>query len=248
MMISQALIAHRGWQHCYPENSLEGIEQALKAGAKHIEIDVQLTADHEVILCHDRELSRLSGIARLVHLSTLEQLQELSYHEPGRLGMQFYPSPLCTLKDCSELIRQHPETTLYIEIKRNSIREFSRELIIQRLYSELRHIEDQCMFISFDINVLALATQQYDWDRIAPVLASWQQWLSSPLLSLQPDLVFCDIKLVPENINLSLQPYPIALYEIDDLQQAQYWLSRGAKLIESFSIGDLLCKAKQQNS
>ena len=44
-MNADVLIAHRGWQRRYPENTLAAIEGAITAGALHIEIDVQLSRD-----------------------------------------------------------------------------------------------------------------------------------------------------------------------------------------------------------
>ena len=39
------LIAHRGYPAHYPENTLIGLEAAIKAGAERIEFDIQLSAD-----------------------------------------------------------------------------------------------------------------------------------------------------------------------------------------------------------
>jgi len=56
------LIAHRGYASRYPENTLPAIEAALKAGARHVEIDVQTSADHIPVLFHDATLERLCGV------------------------------------------------------------------------------------------------------------------------------------------------------------------------------------------
>ncbi|MFC1685138.1 glycerophosphodiester phosphodiesterase, partial [Pseudomonadota bacterium] len=47
------LIAHRGYALHYPENSLEAMEAALKAGALFVEFDVHLSADEEPMVIHD---------------------------------------------------------------------------------------------------------------------------------------------------------------------------------------------------
>jgi len=55
-MDREHLVAHRGWQRRYPENTLPAIKGALDAGARYIEVDVQLSADGVPVLFHDRTL------------------------------------------------------------------------------------------------------------------------------------------------------------------------------------------------
>ena len=44
------LVAHRGYPQHYPENTLIGIEAAITAGARFIDVDVQLSADRVPVL------------------------------------------------------------------------------------------------------------------------------------------------------------------------------------------------------
>jgi MFS family permease/glycerophosphoryl diester phosphodiesterase len=44
------------------ENTLEAFRRARAAGAEMVECDVQLTADHEVVIFHDADLKRLAGV------------------------------------------------------------------------------------------------------------------------------------------------------------------------------------------
>ena len=61
------LVAHRGYTLHYPENTLVGLEAAIKAGARYLEVDVQLSADKVPVLFHDRNLQRLCGVGGQVH-------------------------------------------------------------------------------------------------------------------------------------------------------------------------------------
>jgi glycerophosphoryl diester phosphodiesterase len=59
------LIAHRGGRGFGTDNTLEAMEAAVRAGVRMIETDVRMTADEELILCHDpivwgRPVSRTS--------------------------------------------------------------------------------------------------------------------------------------------------------------------------------------------
>ena len=69
-----AVIAHRGSSMAAPENTLAAVEQALADGADYVEIDVRLTADGEVVLFHDRSLTRLTGDPRNLGDVTREEL------------------------------------------------------------------------------------------------------------------------------------------------------------------------------
>ena len=241
-MIASQLVAHRGWQNQYPENSFIAIKKAILAGAKHIEIDVQLSSDGQLVLCHDRDLERLTGQPGLVHQMTLDQLKQRRFYEPKRLGVNFLSNPICSLDTCIELIAQHPEVTLYIEIKRNSLIEFSRELFLNKLLPKLSTITEQVILISFDYEVLQLAQQDYSYAKIGPVLQQWQDYIDGSIDHLMPAVIFCDAKKIPDDIHLLKFNHAFVIYEITDIDGVNYWLKRGAQLIETFCIGELLAQ------
>lgn len=55
---SVTVILHRGdWRH-YPENSIEGIIGSIAMGGDMVEIDLAMTSDSVMVLCHDRTLDR----------------------------------------------------------------------------------------------------------------------------------------------------------------------------------------------
>lgn len=50
------ILAHRGFARRAPENSLTAFQDALDAGATHLETDVRITADGVAVLVHDPDL------------------------------------------------------------------------------------------------------------------------------------------------------------------------------------------------
>ncbi|MBE9476789.1 MAG: glycerophosphodiester phosphodiesterase, partial [Proteobacteria bacterium] len=56
-----AVIAHRGAAGKRPENTMAAMEAAIKDGADWLEIDVQETADGEVIVIHDSDFMKIAG-------------------------------------------------------------------------------------------------------------------------------------------------------------------------------------------
>ncbi|MCG6982605.1 MAG: glycerophosphodiester phosphodiesterase [Deltaproteobacteria bacterium] len=80
-------IAHRGARSLAPENTLSAARKGLAVGADMWELDVQLTADHELVVIHDSTLKRTSNVVDLfphrrpwqVHEFTLADMRKLDF-------------------------------------------------------------------------------------------------------------------------------------------------------------------------
>jgi glycerophosphoryl diester phosphodiesterase len=70
------LIAHRGGRGFGTDNTLEAMEEAARNGIRMIETDVRMTADGELIICHD---ATVWG-----HVVRRTNLDELRKHAPER--------------------------------------------------------------------------------------------------------------------------------------------------------------------
>ena len=92
--LADRLVAHRGYASRYPENSLLAIERALASGAKFVEVDIQLTADLEPVLYHDRDMARLSGADNKIQLLTYDELERYSLHNPVAFSDRFEDEPI----------------------------------------------------------------------------------------------------------------------------------------------------------
>ena len=88
-LTSDLLVAHRGYQAKYPENTQLSLLKAIQAGASYIELDVQFTADKLPIIYHDLSLQRVSGVEGYVNKLDREQLLSISAYEPKRLGDKY---------------------------------------------------------------------------------------------------------------------------------------------------------------
>lgn len=95
------VIGHRGLgRDSAPitENTIPALVSALRAGATAVEFDVQLSADGEVVLAHDPDLSRVSRLRGCVASQTSSALATAG---DGRL----FP----TLRDALEAIRPYDQ-------------------------------------------------------------------------------------------------------------------------------------------
>jgi glycerophosphoryl diester phosphodiesterase len=71
------LIAHRGESYDAPENTLAAFQLAWERKVPAIELDVHLTRDGKLILCHDKDTKRTTGKKLAIQDSTLEELRKL---------------------------------------------------------------------------------------------------------------------------------------------------------------------------
>jgi glycerophosphoryl diester phosphodiesterase len=72
-----AVTAHRGSSMHAPENTLSAIRQAIEDKADYAEIDVQETADGEIVLLHDTDLRRIAGVNKKIWQLTYAEIKPL---------------------------------------------------------------------------------------------------------------------------------------------------------------------------
>lgn len=71
------IISHRGAAGLALENTLPSLELARLLGVEAIEFDVRKTADNQLVLCHDADLSDISSSDAKIRDLTLKQLQKI---------------------------------------------------------------------------------------------------------------------------------------------------------------------------
>ncbi|HUL42175.1 MAG TPA: glycerophosphodiester phosphodiesterase [Burkholderiales bacterium] len=107
------LIAHRGYHHSVPENTLAAFEAAVQMGLDGIETDARLSRDGQVLLIHDRVLHDRQAVAEL----TRREIEQALAH------------PVPALADALE---QFPHVMWNVEIKTRDV--FPRVLEVLRRY------------------------------------------------------------------------------------------------------------------
>ena len=71
------IVAHRGASGAAPENTMAAVRQAVTDGADWIEIDVQESADGEIVVVHDSDFMKLAGVNLRVWEATTARLSEI---------------------------------------------------------------------------------------------------------------------------------------------------------------------------
>lgn len=74
---------HRGARGEAPENTIAGARHAVERGVRHLEIDLRLSADGELVVIHDSTLRRTAGITGKVANMTTRNLARLDNRSDG---------------------------------------------------------------------------------------------------------------------------------------------------------------------
>ncbi|MFO8018172.1 MAG: glycerophosphodiester phosphodiesterase family protein [Promethearchaeia archaeon] len=71
------IIAHRGASKSAPENTMKAFKRAIELNADYIEFDVHETKDGEIVIMHDENTHRTTGVEGEIKEMTLDELKEL---------------------------------------------------------------------------------------------------------------------------------------------------------------------------
>lgn len=236
------LIAHRGYPRRFPENTLEAVGDALAAGARYVEIDVQLSADHVPVLFHDATLARLCGVAGAVRDFSLAALGGLRVRAAPGAGPVADAdgageAPACampTLAAVVELFAAHPAATLFVEVKREALAAFGNDVVYRRVAGVLAPLRERAVLISFEADFLRTA-QERGWARLGGVVADWDA--RERLHALAPGWLFAAVDHLPPHGRLEWPHGRLAVYEVADPALALRLAARGVDLVETFAFG-----------
>ncbi len=103
-MADTVLIAHRGLDDTYPENTLPAFEAALKLGMG-VEFDLAMTSDQQVVVLHDDTVDRTTNGSGRVAQMSLAELRELD--AGSWKDQEFAGAKVPTFKEALELISNY---------------------------------------------------------------------------------------------------------------------------------------------
>ncbi len=132
-------IAHRGLHNeKYTENGMLAFKNAIENNVS-FELDVHLTKDNDLIVCHDSELKRTTGKEGIIEDLTVKEIKDNYKLLDG--------SEIPTLKEVMELNDEKVPMVIELKVYRKNYKELSKRLI-----KELENVKDKknYMLISFD--------------------------------------------------------------------------------------------------
>ena len=118
------VIAHRGGRSLGPENTIYTFKRAIEKGADVLEMDLQTTADGQLVVLHDRNVNRTTNGKGAVDGFSLSELKKLdagfrwSPHNSNTFPLRNNGITIPTLADVFQAL---PDTRMNIEIKSSQV-------------------------------------------------------------------------------------------------------------------------------
>ncbi|MFP4510012.1 MAG: glycerophosphodiester phosphodiesterase [Spirochaetaceae bacterium] len=144
-----SIIAHRGASGHMPENTILSFDAALEMGAHVLEMDLQRTADNQIVVLHDATVDRTTNGTGPVGELTLQEVQALdaAYRWEDERGNTPFRGRGIRIPTLEEILSRYPGIPLLIELKTDS------DIGIAERVSELideYQAQDRVMVASFD--------------------------------------------------------------------------------------------------
>lgn len=149
------IVAHRGGGDLGAENTLQGLEGAIAAGANCSEIDVQRTKDGFYIIHHDTTFSRLSGVPQKSHEMDCDEIRKL------KVKNLFQPDAesqkIATLEEFMNASKGR--IVLYIELKGKTADQKMVDDVVNLIKE--KDMEDETAILSLDYNLIEYTEKKY---------------------------------------------------------------------------------------
>ncbi|PZE19821.1 glycerophosphodiester phosphodiesterase [Paenibacillus xerothermodurans] len=232
------IIAHRGAKGMAPENTLAAFRLALSQGCQGIELDIHLTADDHIVVCHDSTLDRTTNGSGAIVNQTLMEIQ--AYDAGGWCADEYKGEIVPTLDEVFELV---PQTVMInIEVKNAYSGRIECKLI--DLLRQRGRVED-VVISSFDHKCIRRIKQMeprlkigllYQANLLDPV--AYARGFDVEVYSLHPQFQMLDAEDVQQAVAQGLRVYPFTANSEKDL-------SRLMEMGVSGIITDFPCRMKE---
>ena len=150
------ITAHRGASVKYPENTMAAFRGAKELGADWIELDVQQTKDKQIVVSHDTNLKRVTGVNKEIIDMTYEEISKL---DAGSFkGKEYAGEKIPLLSEVLEFAKEN-NIRLNIELKPTGDEvDFEKQVV--ELIKEY-NMKDRCVVTSQVYEVLQ-KVKKYD--------------------------------------------------------------------------------------
>lgn len=244
------LIAHRGYSGRYPENTLLAYQAAYQHGARHMELDLQLTADAVPVLHHDPSLWRMAGVEQDIRETKCKHFKSLNASYPARFDDEYADNQFTTFRKYCKWLKRHPDVKTFVEIKQESIDHFGIPLFIDEVVKRINksEVQEQCVIISFNHKALDY-TRKVSSLQTGFVLPEWDQKTKQIAQAEGYQYLFASTKQMPvADQDIWRGVWQWAIYNLDDVDSAIAMANRGISMLETNQIGTLMADPRLRPS
>lgn len=131
--------AHRGNSVEFPENTLPSFQGGIDAGADWVELDIRKTKDGQIVISHDADTKRTTGVELVIPNATFQELEQLDVAAEFRKakGLTLSQCPvqrMPLLKDAVQLFMKQKRTHVSMHLKVDCVTEALA--IIKEIHAE----------------------------------------------------------------------------------------------------------------
>jgi glycerophosphoryl diester phosphodiesterase len=221
------IFAHRGGAGLFPENTLYAFEQAVALGCSVLELDLHLTRDGQLVVCHDPTLERTTnGRGAIAQLSLREvQRFDAGFHFRDLGGDTPFRGQGFTVPTFEQLLQALPDASFNVELKVGG----ASEVVFWRLVQKYR-LEER---------VIVAARQQRSMDRFRAL----SRGQISTAATVREVLAFRGVTaagLLPEALPFAALQIPPSAFHLQLINQTTVSAAHalGVKL-HAFTIDDI---------
>ena len=150
------ITAHRGASTNYPENTMSAFKGAKELGADYVELDVQMTKDGKIVVSHDTNLYRVTGVNKEIISMNYNEIKELDAGSFFDKKFNYERIPLF-----SEVVKWAKENNMKLNVElKPTGREKDFEKAVIDIIKEYDY-EDYCVLTSQVYSVLE-NSKKYD--------------------------------------------------------------------------------------
>lgn len=214
------ITAHRGASGKAPENTMAAVRQAIEDGTDWVEIDVQETKDGIVVVAHDSDLKKVSGVNTKIWEGTAAELQAVDIG--SYFGPEFADERVPTLADVLQECRDR--AGVVIELKYYGHDQNLEQKVVDLV--EEHQMESQVLIMSLEAKGIA---------KIRKLRPDWTIGLLTAVV--QGDLTKVDADFLAVNTGLAKRRFITAahsknkkvfVWTVNDPVTMSQMISRGA--------------------
>jgi len=206
------IFGHRGSAGTHPENTMISFQEAERAGADGIELDVQLTKDGEVIIIHDEKVDRTTDGKGYINNLLLKDIKKLNAGAKFQNGQ--FKAEIPTLNEFFEWFKG---TNLFVNIEFKTKSIFNYELEEKTVAMVKKNkLEERVIFSSFNHYSLVYCYRLAPEIETAPLYAEglFMPWIYAQ--SIRAKGIHPNYRVIPDelitlsqNHGIKVRPYTV---------------------------------------
>lgn len=219
------IIGHRGARGEAPENTLGGFRYIHDLGIRAVEFDVRQLKDDELVIMHDDNFLRTTGIDKNIYQCCSSELQSYNQASIWLEWKKFEVTP--TLQQALNIMQDFEH--IEVEVKAVATMAEAEKLVLE-LQKQLHGFEQTAVITSFDIKIHQALKQQHSIFKRGLLV---EQDIKERAIEQALELGCCQIGWMntlatDEIIHATQQAHlNISVWTVNDVERAKYLQSLG---------------------